>query len=337
MPEADVPDAGVDVPSVDVPEADLPEADVPDAGVDVPSVDVPEADLPEADVPDAGVDGPSMGSPAGTDWDLGESEYSPELTDLDGESVETRAPAGDGMVDVAGSEIYGEEEDVLPAVEPSPEAPAGSVFTGNPDNIEGDPGTAAALTAAAAGGGLSGGVAAQWAVAGQDDVAVPEDQPSYDYSSLAADPTAPGAGAEAEGAADSGDADETGAEVGLEVGAEAEGASDSGDADETGAEVPAGQTVWEAESDAREQVIESGVEEPAVAGHDHSVVDGGWSVGSAAPLDDGCMPLGHPIKGVYALGVYQVPGSDWYDATVADVWFTDEGAAARAGFRRGEG
>ena len=71
--------------------------------------------------------------------------------------------------------------------------------------------------------------------------------------------------------------------------------------------------------------------------HRHEVVDGGWSVGSAAPIEDGCMPLGHPVKGVYALGIYQVPGSDWYDATTADVWFTDENAAQRAGFRRGEG
>lgn len=71
--------------------------------------------------------------------------------------------------------------------------------------------------------------------------------------------------------------------------------------------------------------------------HRHEVVDGGWSVGSAAPIEDGCMPLGHPVKGVYALGIYQVPGSDWYDATTADVWFTDEDAAQRAGFRRGEG
>lgn len=71
--------------------------------------------------------------------------------------------------------------------------------------------------------------------------------------------------------------------------------------------------------------------------HQHEVRDGGWSVGSAAPIEDGCQPLGHPIKGVFALGIYQVPGSDWYEATVADVWFTDENAAQRAGFRRGEG
>ncbi|MEI2774414.1 MAG: hypothetical protein V9G19_00260 [Tetrasphaera sp.] len=71
--------------------------------------------------------------------------------------------------------------------------------------------------------------------------------------------------------------------------------------------------------------------------HDHAVWDGGWGVGSAAPNDDGCMPLGHPIKGVLAYGVYQVPGSDWYAATTPDVWFIDEETAQRAGFRRGDG
>ena len=75
----------------------------------------------------------------------------------------------------------------------------------------------------------------------------------------------------------------------------------------------------------------------SVVVHDHAVIDGGWSVGSAAPLEDGCMPLGHPIKGVFALGIYQVPGSSWYDQTTPDVWFLDEESAQRAGFRRGEG
>lgn len=81
-----------------------------------------------------------------------------------------------------------------------------------------------------------------------------------------------------------------------------------------------------------------GSEPAATEPHDHAVWDGGWGVGSAAPNDDGCMPLGHPIKGVFDYGrVYQVPGSDWYDATVPDVWFVDEESAQRAGFRRGEG
>jgi hypothetical protein len=76
----------------------------------------------------------------------------------------------------------------------------------------------------------------------------------------------------------------------------------------------------------------------AAGPHDHAVWDGGFGVGSAAPNDDGCMPLGHPIKAVYAFGgVYQVPGSDWYDVTTPDVWFISEDAAQAAGFHRGEG
>lgn len=74
--------------------------------------------------------------------------------------------------------------------------------------------------------------------------------------------------------------------------------------------------------------------------HDHAVWDGGWGrrLGRARPNDDGCMPLGHPIKGVLAYGVYQVPGSDWYAATTPDVLrHIDEETAQRAGFRRGDG
>lgn len=89
------------------------------------------------------------------------------------------------------------------------------------------------------------------------------------------------------------------------------------------------------DADAAAAGAPAGGEQPIA--HEHAVRDGGWSVGSAAPIEDGCMPLGHPIKGVFALGIYQVPGSSWYEATIADVWFTDEGAAEAAGFRRGEG
>lgn len=75
----------------------------------------------------------------------------------------------------------------------------------------------------------------------------------------------------------------------------------------------------------------------SVVVHDHAVIDGGWSVGSAAPIEDGCMPLGHPIKGVYALGIYQVPGSGWYqpDHTRCLVPRRGSGATRRIPARRG--
>lgn len=62
--------------------------------------------------------------------------------------------------------------------------------------------------------------------------------------------------------------------------------------------------------------------------------DGGYSVGSAAPLDDGAMPLGHPVRGWESSKTYATPGDGPDDAGEPDVWFTDEGAAERAGFHR---
>lgn len=62
--------------------------------------------------------------------------------------------------------------------------------------------------------------------------------------------------------------------------------------------------------------------------------DGGYSVGSAAPLDDGAMPMGHPVKGWEGSKTYAAPGDEKYDTGEPHVWFTDEGAAERAGFTR---
>ena len=63
------------------------------------------------------------------------------------------------------------------------------------------------------------------------------------------------------------------------------------------------------------------------------VRDGGYGIGSAAPLPDGDEPLGHPVKATKEAMTYHEPGSTWYDAVVPDVWFTDVEAAERAGFR----
>ncbi|CCI54104.1 sunset domain-containing protein [Nostocoides jenkinsii] len=130
------------------------------------------------------------------------------------------------------------------------------------------------------------------------------------------------------------------------IGYAAASSADSGEGDPLGDDLPAapaadleaGAEVYGESEDAGQSAWDAPGMSGDATGHEHAVVDGGWSVGSAAPNEDGCMPLGHPIKGVFAYGmVYQVPGSDWYDATEADVWFTDEDAAQRAGFHRGEG
>ncbi len=64
------------------------------------------------------------------------------------------------------------------------------------------------------------------------------------------------------------------------------------------------------------------------------VRDGGYGVGSAAPLDDGAQPLGHPVKGSRASMTYDEPGGPAYATFPVDVWFTDAEAAERSGFRR---
>jgi hypothetical protein len=66
------------------------------------------------------------------------------------------------------------------------------------------------------------------------------------------------------------------------------------------------------------------------------VRDGGYSVGSAATIDDGAMPLGHPVKGWEDTKSYLTPDHPRYDDAEPHVWFTDPDAAERAGFHRAD-
>jgi hypothetical protein len=65
--------------------------------------------------------------------------------------------------------------------------------------------------------------------------------------------------------------------------------------------------------------------------------DGGFGVGSAAPLDDGGQPLDHPVAAYRDTMTYRLPGDTGYESAEPHVWFYDEGAAERNGFRRSEG
>ena len=65
--------------------------------------------------------------------------------------------------------------------------------------------------------------------------------------------------------------------------------------------------------------------------------DGGFGVGSAAPLDDGAQPLDHPVAAYRDTMTYRLPGDTGYESAEPHVWFYDEGAAERNGFRRSEG
>jgi len=63
------------------------------------------------------------------------------------------------------------------------------------------------------------------------------------------------------------------------------------------------------------------------------VRDGGYSVGSAATLHDGAMPMGHPVKAWEDTKTFVTEDHDHYDEAEPDLWFTDADAAQRAGFR----
>ncbi|KRE42518.1 sunset domain-containing protein [Knoellia sp. Soil729] len=64
--------------------------------------------------------------------------------------------------------------------------------------------------------------------------------------------------------------------------------------------------------------------------------DGGYGVGSAAPLEDRGQPADHPIQAYRDTNTFRVPGSQGYDSAEPDVWFYDEESARRAGFNPSE-
>ena len=54
--------------------------------------------------------------------------------------------------------------------------------------------------------------------------------------------------------------------------------------------------------------------------------------GSHLPLEGGAQPEGYPVKGNADSMLYHVPGSSFYERTVAEVWFASAEAAEKAGF-----
>jgi large subunit ribosomal protein L17 len=57
-----------------------------------------------------------------------------------------------------------------------------------------------------------------------------------------------------------------------------------------------------------------------------------YGAGSRAALEDGSEPEGFPIKGNADSMLYHTPDSEYYDRTVAEVWFKTEEDAEKAGF-----
>lgn len=61
--------------------------------------------------------------------------------------------------------------------------------------------------------------------------------------------------------------------------------------------------------------------------------DGGYGIGSAAPIKDGAFPLGHRIKAWQDTKTFVTPEQHGYGDAEPHVWFIDEQAAQNAGFR----
>jgi large subunit ribosomal protein L17 len=67
------------------------------------------------------------------------------------------------------------------------------------------------------------------------------------------------------------------------------------------------------------------------------VTEGEYGAGSAAPNEEGSAPAGYDIKGNKDSMKYHEPDGQWYDQTVAEVWFKTAADAEKAGFEKAGG
>jgi large subunit ribosomal protein L4 len=108
--------------------------------------------------------------------------------------------------------------------------------------------------------------------------------------------------------------------AGPATGKSAKGAASSVEVDET--------------SEVSELVAEPAKAEAAKAEAAKADVDEApYGKGSHAALEDGSQPDGFDIKGNADSMLYHVPGSSFYDRTVAEVWFASAADAEKAGFQ----
>jgi small subunit ribosomal protein S2 len=73
--------------------------------------------------------------------------------------------------------------------------------------------------------------------------------------------------------------------------------------------------------------------EPAVKPPEGATTSAPFGTGSKAPLKSGKAPKGHAIKGNADSGIYHTEDSQWYEQTVAEVWFDTVENAEAAGFK----
>ncbi len=86
--------------------------------------------------------------------------------------------------------------------------------------------------------------------------------------------------------------------------------------------------------DVKERPLFDGPEAPgdAEGTPQDAPAEGEFGPGSAAANEDGSAPAGFDIKGNKDSMKYHEPDGQWYDQTVAEVWFTTADAAEKAGF-----
>jgi len=75
----------------------------------------------------------------------------------------------------------------------------------------------------------------------------------------------------------------------------------------------------------------------ATAAEPQDTTDGGYGPGSAAPKEDGSAPDGFEIKGNADSMMYHEPDGQWYDQTIAEVYFRTADDAEKAGFTKAGG
>ena len=87
-----------------------------------------------------------------------------------------------------------------------------------------------------------------------------------------------------------------------------------------------------AEKAAKRAKAEKAEEAPAEETAAPAALVGEFGDDSAAPLEDGSAPEGFDIKGNKDSMKFHRPDGQWYDPTIAEVWFRTPEAAEAAGF-----
>jgi len=94
-------------------------------------------------------------------------------------------------------------------------------------------------------------------------------------------------------------------------------------------ETPEAKTDTEAKAEKTKTEKTGGVTPPADA-----TATAPFGKGSKAPLKSGNAPKGFPIKGNADSGLYHTEDGQWYEQTVAEVWFDTVESAEAAGFKK---